>query len=304
MALNKEKKPNQISAGADFVINIFFILFSIMCIYPVLLTVSVSFTEENALIQNGYRIIPKALSLIAYKVILGNKGGITHAYLVTIFVTVLGTLAALAVTALYAYPLSRPDFKGKKFFAFMAFFTMLFNGGLIPWYIVCTQVLHIDNTIWALIIPSLMSAWNMMVLRTFFSTAIPFEIIESVKIDGAGEWRTFFQIVLPLSKAGLATIGLFITLGYWNDWYLPMMLTTKDSLCNLQYYLQKIFLNIQLLQSGTLSEAAKSALAESAVPTESARMAMCVLAMGPIIIVYPFFQKYFITGLTVGSVKG
>lgn len=300
----KRKRQNQISYTASVFIHLFFILFAIACIYPVLLTISVSFTDEKTLIKYGYGLIPKALSLVSYKVILGSKGGIIHAYAVTIFATVVGTLLTLAVTSLYAYPLSRKDFTGKKFFTFFAFFTMLFSGGLIPWYMVCTQVIHINDTIWALILPSIMSAWNMLVLRTFFATSIPFEIIESAKIDGAGELRTFVRIVLPLSKAGIATIGLFSTLAYWNDWYLPMMLTTKDNLCNLQYYLQKIFLNIQLLQSGVLSERATAALGASAVPAEGARMAMCVLAMGPILIVYPFFQKYFIQGLTVGSVKG
>jgi len=294
-------RVNQLSIPANILCHALFILICITCLYPILLTIGISFSDERSLFDYGYAMIPKVISLEAYSFILNSGGGIGRAYINTIFVTVCGTVLSILLLSLYAYPLSRKEFSGKKFFTFFAFFTMLFSGGLVPWYIVCTQILHIHNTYFALILPMVFSAWNMLILRTFFSSAIPTAVIESAKIDGAGEYRSFFKIVLPLSKAGLATIGLFSTLAYWNDWYHSMMLITNDNLNSLQFYLQRIFLNIQVLKSGLLESSAAAAMD---LPSEAARMAMCVLVMGPIVFVYPFFQKYFISGLTIGAVKG
>jgi putative aldouronate transport system permease protein len=216
----------------------------------------------------------------------------------------LGTALSLLVIALYAYPISRKDFKYRNQFTFFVFFTMIFGGGLVPWYMVCVQLLHLKNTIWAMIFPALMNGWYVLIMRTFFATSIPDSIIESAKIDGAGEWRTFFQIVLPLSLPGLATVALFNTLAFWNDWYLPLMFITKANLYNLQYTMYKMLANIQfLIQSSSAMSGRASEMLKN-LPSETSRMAMCILAVGPIIFAYPFFQKYFVKGLTVGAVKG
>ena len=252
--------------------------------------------------QFGYRMIPKQLSFSAYEYILQNSGEIMNAYGVTILTTVIGTALSVAVIAMYAYPISRKDFRYKKSFTFFVFFTMIFNGGMVPWYIVCTNILHIGDTLSALILPYIISAWYVIVMRTFFATTIPDAIIESARIDGAGDFRTFCIIVMPLSLPGLATIALFSTLRYWNDWWLPLMLINNPALSNLQYYLYRIIMNIQVLAENAAAGISQAEMIN--LPQESARMAMCIIAIGPIILAYPFFQKYFIKGLTIGSVKG
>jgi putative aldouronate transport system permease protein len=209
-------------------------------------------------------------------------------------------VASTMIIALYAYPLSRSGFRYKNVFSFIVFFTMIFGGGLIPWVMVYTHVIPLVNTIWILIIPYLMNGWFVIIMRTFMKTTIPEEVLESARIDGAGEFRTFFVIVLPLCKAGLATIGLFVMLNYWNDWYLPLIFISKTSLYNIQYVLYQIMSSIQFL----ISAAGNGSYAIKNIPSETARMAIAVLAIGPIIFAYPFFQQYFIKGLTIGAVKG
>ncbi|HEY8422994.1 MAG TPA: carbohydrate ABC transporter permease [Thermoclostridium sp.] len=294
---------NRISPINNILINLFFILCSIVCIAPILLIIAISFTDEKELLVNGYSFFPQKYSLKAYDYVITAGDTIWRAYGVSILVTLLGTVLSLMVICLYAYPLSRQSFKYKNFFSFFAYFTMIFGGGLVPWYMVYTQLIPIKNTIWVMIIPYLMNAWYMMIMRTFFKTTIHESIIESAKIDGAGEFRTFFVIVLPLCRAGLATIGLFCTLGYWNDWWLPLMFVTEYKLYNIQYLMYQTLNSIQYLVSGSaqFSESSKI-LAE--LPSESARMAIAVLSIGPIIFAYPFFQKYFVKGLTIGAVKG
>lgn len=305
MRKNKKKKIGnrclQISRPWNVLINLMFIVYSVLCVYPMLLVIGVSFTDEGSLLKYGYKVIPEQFSLDSYTYLMKSASDILHAYGVTILTTVVGTLLSLAVIALYAYPISRRDFKYKKQFTFFIFFTMLFNGGMVPWYIVCTKVLHIQDTFFALVLPYVVNAWYTLILRTFFSTSVPDSIVESAKIDGAGEFKAFLKMVLPMSVPGLATIGLFNTLRYWNDWWLPMMLTTDPNLSNLQYFLQRILLNIQELTGYGNSDAAAEL---SKVPSEGARMAICVIAVGPIIFAYPFFQKYFVQGLTIGAVKG
>ena len=288
---------------SNIILNIIFIILSLICVFPLLLVIGISFTDESGIIENGYRLIPEHISLDAYRYIGQAKDTILNAYGITIFVTVAGTLISVAVIALYAYAISRKDFKYRKFFTFFIFFTMLFGGGLVAWYMVCTTILHLKNTIWALILPYVMNAWYVIVLKSFFESSIPGEMIEAAKIDGAGEFKIFFHLVLPLSLPGLATIGLFATLGYWNDWWLPLMFTTKPELKNLQFLLQSMISNIQKLNENT-GNASFNVGQVANVPVEGARMALCIIATGPIIIVYPFFQKYFIQGLTVGSIKG
>ncbi len=283
------------------VLHILFVIMSLIFIYPVVLTFVISLTSEASLANKGYSIIPEQWSLDGYRFALSGNG-ILNAYKVTIAASVCGTLLSVFVMLLYAYPLSRKDFKYRTGFTFYAYFTTLFSGGLVPWYIVCTRLLHINNTFWALFVPSLVSSFNILILRTFIKGTIPFEIIESAKIDGSSEFGIFFKMIIPLSKAGIATIALFQLLAYWNDYYLPMMLVTDKKLYNLQFYLQSIFLDIEALTSGQYGSAAMASA--NNIPKETTRFAMCVLTMGPILVVYPFFQKYFVQGLTVGAVKG
>lgn len=292
---------NMASKPANILLNIFFILVCTTCVYPMLLVIATSFNSEDAIAKFGFTVIPRGFTLYAYEYILTNASTILHAYGVTIFVTAVGTVLTVVVCGLYGYAISRKEFKFRKVFTFYMFFTMLFSGGTVPWYLICTRVLHINNTIWALILPMVCSAWNIIILKTFFQTSVPDAIIESARLDGASEFRTFFRIVCPISLPGLATIALFAMLGYWNDYYFPMMLTTKPELQNLQLYLYNILKTVSML-SQMASGAGETAIKQ--LPKESARMAICVVSVAPIIFAYPFFQRYFIQGLTVGAVKG
>jgi len=298
-------KFNQISSVTNAIYHLIFMVVTICCLYPVLLVIGISLTDEDCLKTFGYSVIPKVVSFESYTYVLRNAATILKAYKVTIFVTIVGTMLSVAGTALYAYAISRKEFRYRKFFTFFKFFTMLFSGGLVPWYLVCTRLLRINDTIWALILPPLISAWNVIIMKTFFATTVPDSIVESARIDGASEFTTFIRIVCPISLPGLATIGLFVTLSYWNDYWTPLMLTSKPNLANIQLYLYNILKNIQMLQDTTnvISQQA-SGEAIKRLPQEGARMAICVLAIGPIIFAYPFFQKYFIQGLTIGAVKG
>ncbi|MGN0180656.1 MAG: carbohydrate ABC transporter permease [Monoglobaceae bacterium] len=283
----------------NIVLNIIFILFLLCCILPVILVVIVSFTDQSVIDTLGYTFFPSKWSIDAYKYVFTQSTSVLSAYKMTIVSTVVGTFISVAAIALYAYPLSRADFKFKKFFTFYVFFTMLFGGGLVAWYVVVTKYLHLKNTFLALVLPNAMNAWYVIIMRTFFQTSIPPALIEASKIDGAGEFRIFLKIVLPLAVPAVATIALFQTLVYWNDWWNPMLLVNKQELYTLQLLLQIMLQNIQKLSEGSAE------LRESTnIPTDTVRMALCVVAMGPILIVYPFFQKYFIQGLTIGSVKG
>ncbi|MBP3360793.1 MAG: carbohydrate ABC transporter permease [Clostridia bacterium] len=273
------------------------------CIFPLILVISISFSDQEAIARFGYRLIPDKFSIDAYKYVLASGSGIGHAYLVTILSTVSGTFLSVLVIAMYAYPLSREGLKYKGFFTFYIFFTMLFSGGLVAWYMVVTRVLCLGNTIWALILPLTMSAWYVIIMRTFFQTSIPASLIESARLDGAGAFTVLIKIVFPLALPAVATIALFQTLAYWNDWWNPMLLITDKNLYNLQFLLQVMMKNIQMLSEESMSADAVTQIAEN-IPQESVRMALCVVAMGPILIVYPFFQKYFIQGLTIGAVKG
>lgn len=296
-------KINQISEGSNILLNLLFIIGAFICIAPIVLVISISFTNEKEILMNGYHFIPKIFSTKAYEYMFSAGDTIWHAYGVSIFVTLIGTLLSLLTISMYAYPLSRNNFKYKNQFAFLAYFTMIFGGGLVPWYVVYTQFFKISDSIWILIFPYLMNAWFVIIMRTFYKTTVHESVIESAKIDGAGEFRTFFVIVLPLCRAGLATIGLFCTLNYWNDWYLPLVYVSEQKLYNIQFLMYQTLTAIQFLTNSSVSfsESTKT-LAD--LPSESARMAIAVLSIGPIIFAYPFFQKYFVKGLTIGAVKG
>jgi putative aldouronate transport system permease protein len=275
--------------------------FAIMCLVPMLLVLIVSVTDEGALVTNGYSFFPSKLSLSAYIYALSG-GMIAHAYLVTILATAVGTTISLLITSLYAYAISRKDFGPRKLFLRLAVFTMLFNGGLVPWYLVCTQVLHLRDTFMGLVVPYVINAYFLVIMKTYFQSGIPDSLIESAKIDGAGEFTIFFRIVIQISTPALASVGLFIAVGYWNDWWLPMMFVEDRRLVNLQFMLYKIQNNLTFLTSGLVKTSNALGSVEK-MPAESARMAIAVLAAGPVVLFLPLAQKYFVKGLTMGSVK-
>ncbi|MGG1517017.1 carbohydrate ABC transporter permease [Paenibacillus oryzisoli] len=293
---------NAISVKANAVIHFIFILLSFVCIIPLLLVAVVSISAESSVSLNGYRFIPDQFSFEAYQYLWQQGRVIANAYGVTIFVAVVGTLSSLLIISLFAYPLSRKDFAYRKLFTFLVVITLLFHGGIVPWYMVTTQILHLKNNIWALIIPYLFNGWYVMIMRTYFMTTIPEAIIESAKIDGASEYRIFFSIILRLSLPGLATVGLFSAIVYWNDWWLPLMLINDDKILNMQYLMYKAQSVADFLSS---SNALNYGAATSVSPPSlTMRMALAVIGIGPIVLAYPFFQKYFVHGLTIGAVKG
>jgi putative aldouronate transport system permease protein len=284
-------------------LHVLFIIVTCSMIFPLLLVVIVSLTDEMTITRDGYSYFPKLLSLEAYKYLFLDSMTIIRAYGVTILATVAGGLGGLLLTSLLAYPISRNDLPLRKTLSFYIFFTLLFNGGLVPWYLVFTQIFNVKDTIWALIVPGLLlNGFFVLIMRTFFQTTIPMAVIESAYMDGAGEFRIFFQIVLRLSTPVLATIGLFVTIAYWNDWFNSLVFINDYKYYSLQYLLNKILLNIQFLAQNTQNNNAAQLIAQ--LPTETVRMAMAVIGVGPIIFAYPFFQKYIIKGLTVGAVKG
>lgn len=279
------------------------ILLVLISIAPIILIFIASFTQENALVANGYSFLPKALSLDAYRYMAAQSGTILRAYGVSILVTSAGTFLSIIITSMLAYPLSRSDFKYGKIISFIVLFTMLFSGGIAPAYIMWTRVFHIKNTIFALMLPNyLMNAFNVFLMTNYYRNNIPGSLIESAQIDGAGELKIFFRIILPLSTPALATIGIFTGLAYWNDWINGLYYITKPQLFGIQNLLVRMMDNIQFLKSGT----AGSAIGNVAVqlPSNAVRMALAVTGILPIIIIFPFMQKYFIKGVVVGAVKG
>jgi len=305
VSLSSSNPKNTLPKAASAGINVFFIIYSILCVIPLLLVIMVSFTDENVIVREGYSFLPSKFSLDAYEFLFKDATSIIQAYGVSILVTVVGTCSSLILMALYAYPISRGDFPHAKFFTFFVFLTMLFNGGLVPWYLVYVQMLDAKNTLLALIMPLLVAAFFVLIMRTFFQTTIPSAVLESAKIDGAGELTIFIKIVLPLSLPVLATVALFQTLSYWNDWFLSLVFITKESNITIQYLMYKTMLNIQYLANNSTAAAAiRASGAVFKFPSESVRMAMVIIGIGPIVFAYPFFQKYFVKGLTVGAVKG
>lgn len=299
---SKKRDFHQLAPTWNVIFNLIAGIFALCCVFPFLFITIISFTDEKTLARNGYRLVPEQWSLEAYRYIFKAGDQLLRSYGVTIMVTVIGTIVSLAATAMFAYAISRKSFKYRNFFAFFAFFTMLFNGGLVPTYIVVTQLLQLKDTIWALILPLAVNAFYIMILRTFFSTSVPDAIIESGKIDGAGEFGTFFRLVMPLSLPGLATIGLFSTLGYWNDWFNALLYIDKPNLVPLQSMLMRIENSMQFILQNTNNPAIGVETLQS-LPQDTSRMAMVVLATVPIVFAYPFFQQYFVQGLTIGAVK-
>lgn len=275
-------------------------ILAVFCIVPFLLVISASLSEESSIIQNGFQIIPSTFSTEAYRLLFEYPADMLRAYGVTISVTVIGTIVGLFLTSMTAYVLSRRDFEWRSRFSFYFFFTTLFSGGLVPSYLLIINFLHLKDTLLVLILPMLMNVFYIIVMKSFMSS-IPDAITESAKIDGAGDFRIFMQLIVPLSKPALATIGLFIALAYWNDWYNALLYISKSDLMPLQYYLYKMLGNMDGMRKAMMSS---GAVVNTDLPTESLKMAMTIVATGPILLAYPFIQKYFVQGLTIGAVKG
>lgn len=276
------------------------VVITIIFLIPLMVVISASFTDELALTQSGYGLWPAKFSTDAYRYLLLNPTQIVRSYGVTIFITIIGTLLGLLIMSLFAYALARQDFKWRRPLAFFVFFTMLFNGGLVPTYILITQYLKLRDTLVVLIAPYLVVPWFVFLLRTYFQT-LPKEFIESAKIDGASEWQIYARIVIPLSVPAIATIGLFLILMFWNDWWLALLYINEPSLYPLQYLLYAILRNAEFLSN---NQSASAMLGSVQVPLQTIRMAMAVVAIGPVAIAFVFLQRYFVRGITLGGIKG
>ncbi len=284
----------------QIILNLIMILLCLICVLPFLLLISSSFSADSDLVKYGYSFLPRKLDLSAYRYLIFGSKSIVKGYGISIFVTVTGTLISLMLTTLFAYPLSRRNLPGRNFFAFFIFFTMLFNGGLVPTYIMWTQMFHIKNTLWALIVPGLLlNAFNVIMMRSYLTTSIPEEIIEAARVDGAGEVRTLLRIVLPMAKPIIATLVLMIGLSYWNDWVNGLYYLNNDKLYSIQVLLNRMLQNVEMIK-----KAASSGGTGMKMPSTSIRMAVAVIGAIPILIIYPFFQKSFVKGIVIGAVKG
>ena len=300
--LNESRRP----IGKDRIIfnvisYVFLAVLAAVCLLPFLLVISGSFTEQYAIQLHGYQLIPETFSLDAYKMLFRIPVDILRAYGVTIFVTFTGTTVGLFFTSMAAYVLASPDFRYRYQVSFFFYFTSIFGGGLVPWYIFCTKYLHFHNSIISMILPILINVTYLLILKSYMMS-IPTSLYESARLDGANDLTIFFKIAIPLSKAGLATVGLFLALNYWNDWYNAMLFLDEGSkhLYPLQYYLNNILTKAQAMNAA----AARSGIPASDVPSEPLKLAMTVVATGPIVLLYPFLQKYFVKGVTIGAVKG
>ena len=283
---------NRIKPTTNFFFNLMFLIIALACFLPIIFIFMISITDNNIIRTEGYQIFVTARTFSgdAYKYLWSQRQTILHALWVSIYVTVIGTVLGVMLTSLMGYVLSRTEHKLNNFLTILVFIPMVFGGGMAATYVVNSQMLHLSDTMWILILPLAVSSFNVTIARTFFRTTIPGEIIESAKIDGASQWTVFFRIVLPISKPVLATIGLFLAFGYWNDWFQSMLYISDTNLHSLQAKNPSAGLSI--------SDMKKS------MPQESVRMAIAFVVAVPIACVYPFFQKYFISGLTVGAVKG
>ncbi len=282
-------------------IHLIFILLALTCILPLVIILSISLTEENTLITYGYSLLPKNITGYAYSYVFSGASSVMQAYGVTILVTVIGTFLHLLTTAMLAYALTRKEVTARNKISFFVFFPVLFSGGLVPYYMLLTKYLHLKNTIWALVAGGIVSPMNVIIMKNFFRT-IPESLIESARIDGSSEYRTLFQIVMPLSTPSIATIGLLTAIAYWNNWMQCALYIETPKLYTLQYLLQSLMNNIKYLQANAgMIKGMEQALL--GLPSESARMATCILSIGPIILLYPLIQKYFEKGLTIGAVK-
>lgn len=297
-----EVAKNQIKTSTNIVFNIIFLILALMCIFPLVFVFSISISSEESLRMNGYQIIPHEFSGAAYQFLWNERAMIFHAVLMSVMVTVIGTIIAIILNTTMGYVISRKSFKLKKLYTWIVFIPMVFNGGMLASYVVVNNILNLRDTIWALILPLACSSFSVTICKTFFRTTIPDSIVESAKIDGAGQLRIWSQIVLPISKPVIATIGMFAAFGYWNDWFQASLYIDDKNLQTLQSLLNNIQKNIEYIANNPYGGLSLQQY-KASMPTESVRMAIAIIIIVPIACTYPFFQKYFISGLTIGSVK-
>ena len=297
---------NRISPVSNFLFNLMFLIVALACFLPIIFIFMISVTDNNVIRTVGYQVwvTPETFSGDAYKYLWSQRQTILHALWVSIYVTVIGTALGVLLTSLMGYVLSRTEHRLNNFLTILVFIPMVFGGGMTASYVINSQVLHLSDTMWILILPLAVSSFNVTIARTFFRTTIPDGIIESAKIDGASQWTVFFRIILPISKPVLATIGLFLAFGYWNDWFQAKLYIRNDKLYSLQAMLDRMQQNLDYLTKNPTAMLATASDLKKNMPQESVRMAIAFVVAVPIACVYPFFQKYFISGLTVGAVKG
>lgn len=300
------KRPvNSVSGWVEAIFHIILIIFCLCCVLPFVFVVIISFTSQQSIREIGYSFVPKEWSLEAYRYVIQLGAQLWRSYFNSFFITIVGTVCTLVVTIMYSYALFRKDFKFRKFFTFFCFFTMIFGGGLAPTYVVCKMVLGLSDSYAAIIVPMLLNPFNLIIMRTFFQSSVPTELIDAAAIDGSGEYQTLFGIVVPISKPGIATVGLLTALAYWNEWFIPMLYVRNDPV---HTPLQQLLMQMQnkvdfLVRNSSLMGAEASNIIKS-LPQDSLRMALVVMIVVPIAFAYPFFQRYIIAGLTIGSVKG
>lgn len=307
--MNKPQKNqvvlNAFGPGAQALFHTVLGLFALACIVPFLFVIIISFTSEDSIRQIGYSFMPLSWSTQAYGYVFQLGDALWRSYFNSFLITAVGTVLSVAICILYSYPLYRKDFRYRGFFNFLSFFTMIFGGGLVPTFVVCKTLLGLSDNYAALIVPLLFSPFNVIVMRTFFQTTVPRELIEASTIDGAGEYRTLLQIVLPVVKPGIATIALLNALAFWNEWFLSLLYITKNmDVIPLQYLLMRMQRNADFLAKNSTMLGADAAQAARNLPSQSLKMALVVFIVVPIACAYPFFQRYVVAGLTVGSVKG
>ena len=300
-----DKKHNRIRKDSvmiafDVIKYILLTITSLLCVLPFVLIVSGSITSNETILREGYSILPRDISFDAYSMIFKAPKDILQAYKITIYYTAVGTLTGLAVIVLTAYVISRKEFKYRNIVSFLIYFTSIFGGGLVAWYLMYTNILGLKGTTFAIWFPAIMSPFLVILMRTFITGSVPDAIVESAKIDGAGHGTILTRIVLPVLGPGLATVGLFLALGYWNDWYRSSMFSTDSSTWELQFYLYNMLNASQALKA--MSQA--SSVPMDSMPGQTMKLAMAVVATGPVLIFYPFVQRYFVTGITIGAVKG
>ena len=298
------RRLNAVSPWVELMFHLILGLFAACCILPFVFVVIISFSSEASIATRGYSFLPDSFSLEAYRQVMNLGDALWRSYFNSFLITAAGTAISVAICVLYAYPLFRKDYKYRKFFSFFSFFTMIFGGGLIPTYIICKNLLGLSNNYAALVVPMLVSPFYIIVMRTFFQTSVPFELIEAATIDGSGEFSTLVRIVLPVVKPGIATIALLTALGYWNEWFLCLLYVTDRSLYPLQYLLMEMQRNAEFLARNSAVIGAAGAESIRNLPSQTMRMAVVVFIVLPIAFAYPFFQRYVVAGLTIGSVKG
>ena len=279
-------------------------LMALICLIPFLMILAGSFSAEEAIVKNGFSLFPQDFSLEAYKTVFKEPMVVVRAYATTICLTIVGTLLGLALQTMTAYVLARKEFEWRNVFSFFFYFTTLFSGGLVPYYLLIRQTLHLADSYLALLLPLLFSVYNLLIMKSYI-LGIPDSLIDAAKIDGCGEFRTLVQVVIPLIKPALATVGLFIALAYWNDWYNAMLYIKSENKYPLQYFLYQKINDIEgyrkLIANGTVSGSVVSSVS---LPTQTLKMALTIVVTGPIVLAYPFVQKYFVQGITIGAVKG